>query len=365
MNTEEIKQVYKKSKLKKTANTFRKIGKACADNEIAEELVIMADVLDNCVERGEALIEPEKSTRNQIEKKLARRGIRVKDIGIFIQNDMPMEVILQAKTAKRANVNSKEIENVLGDVLECQFEGVDGNRRLINEVYHDYMFRQMPRYQILMGHVMKVTNGQNFSGDNFSSIEMENGKIAVTISDGMGSGEIARKESSVALELLEHCLEAGFEAKNAIGLANAALYSKSESRHPVTVDMCVVDKYLGVADFIKLGAAATFIKRDGYVEIIRSTSLPIGVLEKTDYDCASKKLYDEDLIIMISDGVLENLLYEDKEERLVKLIESIDIKAPGIFAQTLMEMVSNEKQQRNDDMSILVIGVFDTIMDMY
>ena len=33
----------------------------------------------------------------------------------------------------------------------------------------------------------------------------------------------------------------------------------------------------------------------------------MGVLEQVDYDCTTKKLYDGNYIIMISDGVLDNL----------------------------------------------------------
>lgn len=43
------------------------------------------------------------------------------------------------------------------------------------------------------------------------------------------------------------------------------------------------------------------------MEIIQSTTLPMGVLEQVDYDCTTKKLYDGDYIVMVSDGVLDNI----------------------------------------------------------
>ena len=41
----------------------------------------------------------------------------------------------------------------------------------------------------------------------------------------------------------------------------------------------------------------------------------MGVLEQVDYDCTDKKLYDGDYVIMISDGVLDNLPCVNKEEK--------------------------------------------------
>ena len=172
-----------------------------------------------------------------------------------------------------------------------------------------------------------TSNEAGVSGDNYSITELSGRKLALTLADGMGSGPRARRESGIVVELLEQSLDAGFGAKAAIGLINAAIATGNEECHPVTVDTCVVDRYLGVARFIKLGAASTFIKRDGWVEIIKSTTLPIGVL--------------------------------------VKIIQNIDIKVPDIIAQNIMDAVLAGGRSVADDMSILVTGVFDTAVNMY
>ena len=71
-----------------------------------------------------------------------------------------------------------------------------------------------------------------------------------------------------------------------------------------TVDICAVDLYTGVCNFLKAGAASTFIKRDHWVESITSESLAAGLVQQIDFETASRKLYHGDYLIMMTDGVL-------------------------------------------------------------
>lgn len=107
--------------------------------------------------------------------------------------------------------------------------------------------------------------------------------------------------------------------------------------NPVTMDMSVVDCQSGIMHCIKMGAVSTFIKREGWVEIIKSSTLPMGVLEQVDYDCTDKKLYDGDYVIMISDGVLDNLPCVNKEEKLVEIINSVRMKKPKAIADEILK----------------------------
>ena len=52
-------------------------------------------------------------------------------------------------------------------------------------------------------------DGAKISGDNFSFLELERGEFLLGLSDGMGSGSMACKESEMVLDLVERFLEAG------------------------------------------------------------------------------------------------------------------------------------------------------------
>lgn len=366
METDSIKIVYSKSKLEESARTFRKLGESCADYEIAGQLVMMADVLEGCLTASDELKKPDIRVKNSVEKRLAKHGIRVRNLYVLMQNEKPMEVIMEAKSVRHISISPKEIAKCLGDTIGCTFELADGSRRLVNGNFHEFVFVQAPRYQVLTGKYFMAASNTSVSGDNYSVCEYGRGRMTLTLADGMGSGHRARKESEMVIELLEDSLEAGFDERSAVGLVNAAIAAGRDDCHPVTVDMCVIDKYLGVARFIKLGAATTFIKRDNWVEVISSTSLPLGVLEKVDYDSVVKKLYDGDLIVLVSDGVIEALEGDDKEEQIVRMLLDIKVKVPDVVARELMERVCTiNNKPLADDMSVLVASVFDTEINVY
>ena len=121
-----------------------------------------------------------------------------------------------------------------------------------------------------------------------------------------------------------------------------------------TINLCT-----GMCEFVKLGAASTFIKRDNWVETISSTTLPIGMFKAVDYDSVTKKLYDGDKIIMVTDGVLDCLKEEDKEAYMEKAIMDITSNNSQEIANRILDLALS---QRNyvpvDDMTVIVAGVW-------
>lgn len=125
------------------------------------------------------------------------------------------------------------------------------------------------------------------------------------------------------------------------------------------MDICSIDLYTGVCSFLKAGAAATFIRRDTWVESIVSTSLAAGLMQQLDFDTASRKLYDGDYLIMVTDGVLDALEFGREEEIMKELILKISAQEPKEFARELLEHVLRLGGfQAKDDMTVLVARIW-------
>ncbi len=120
---------------------------------------------------------------------------------------------------------------------------------------------------------------------------LENGQTLLGITDGMGTGLVASKESSLVMGLIEDFMSCGFSDELTLKLKNSMFWPGGFDTHPTTVDMSIIDMHSGVCDILKLGAATTYVKRDGWVEAIKSTSLPVGAIEVPDMEITSKKLY--------------------------------------------------------------------------
>ncbi len=53
-------------------------------------------------------------------------------------------------------------------------------------------------------------SGESVSGDNYSFLELSGtGELLMVLTDGMGSGEMADRDSSNLIEALEYLMEAG------------------------------------------------------------------------------------------------------------------------------------------------------------
>ena len=126
-----------------------------------------------------------------------------------------------------------------------------------------------------------------------------------------------------------------------------------------TVDICAVDLYTGICNFLKAGASSTFIKRDHWVESIASESLAAGLIQQLDFDTASRKLYHGDYLIMMTDGVLDALPAEHEEETMKEIIMDVHEDSPKDFGRGILERVLGYSDYRaRDDMTVLVAGVW-------
>ena len=146
----------------------------------------------------------------------------------------------------------------------------------------------------------------------------------------MGSGIEAFKESEIVVELLEQFLESGFSQETAARMVNSALLLKGREGMFSTVDICAVDLYTGICDFLKAGASSTFIKRDHWVESIASENLAAGLVQQLDFDTASRKLYHGDYLIMMTMMVVRWMhpSTEREEETMKEIIMDVREKEP-------------------------------------
>ena len=191
------------------------------------------------------------------------------------------------------------------------------------------------------------------------------------LSDGMGSGQQANADSSQVLDMMEKMLEAGFETDMAVSLVNSALLAAGDRegrRNMSTLDICSLNLYQGVCVFRKVGAAASFLKSNSYVEQISLPGLPLGILtageeeaQGTSRQSVGRELIDNDYIIMMSDGVLDALRESGYETAMIQYLEGMREQHPDEMARNLLQFVLRCSQGRIlDDMTVLVLGVFDS-----
>lgn len=290
---------------------------------------------------------------------LGRMGIVVTKTVPLKDKDGRLEVYLSCYTRKNV-VSGKMLAEKVSRVSGKQMVCVNRSEDVVSRQESCFSFIEEGKYMLTTGIVQKNRKGEELCGDNFSVSKLDSQKAILMLSDGMGSGECAYGKSEELLSLLEQLLLAGFCKELAIELVNSFISFLSDGNTSSTLDFAIIDFYSGEAGFIKLGASTTFIKRGRKVECICSTSLPVGILEEVEFDTCERKLYHGDMVIMVSDGVMDSILFENKEEYLADRIASMETKNAQVLAEQLMKDV--ERMQRGnmrDDSTILVAGVWE------
>ena len=193
------------------------------------------------------------------------------------------------------------------------------------------------------------------SGDSDSFLETASGISVIALSDGMGSGIAAREESKSAIELLEQFIEAGFEKELAINMINSVLLLRSAQEKFATLDICTVNLYTAKAEFMKMGAAAAYILRDGKVMAIRSETLPVGILQNVSMEKNDILLKHNDIVLLMTDGVMEAIGEEQEDVVwLSSLFETFYSSNPQDVADYILQQAQKKAEQyKKDDMTVI------------
>lgn len=295
----------------------------------------------------------------RVSEALYRMGVLVTKAVLVKDKNDRVEVHISCTIEKEQLVTGKMLEKRIGRLLSKRMVCVNRGEDLVTKEESRFSFVEEGSFMLTTGVVRKNRQGEELCGDNFSVTKVDSQKAVLMLSDGMGSGESAYLKSEQIVELLEQLLSAGFRRELAIELLNSFISFLADGSISSTLDLAMIDLYTGTVDFIKLGASTTFIKRKDRVECIRSTSLPVGVLEQVEFDTCARRLYDGDIIVMVSDGVLDSIIFENKETYLADLIASVESNNVQTIAEHIMEDV--EAMQRGslrDDSTILVTGVW-------
>ncbi len=142
-----------------------------------------------------------------------------------------------------------------------------------------------------------------------SAKELSDGRYIIILSDGMGKGEAAAVESSLAVKTLANLIEAGFDIEIALRTLNSILLLKSEEEIFSTIDIGIFNRNSGRFKLYKVGAASTFVKRGDRVDTVKMAALPMGIVDGLKIDFVSLKLQPGDQIIMVSDGITDSVRY--------------------------------------------------------
>ena len=326
---------------KKEEQTKENIGKQLEN--VSKAIKSMAKGLENDI-KAEDVYQQE---RFEIVELLRQKDIEVQDIAIKKDNRFIVDIYVGELIEKN---KIEQIEKILTQVLK---ETIVLNSEAT--VGKKLSFLSDDKYIMALGMAKQTKSKSVASGDSILNIRLKDGKYLVAISDGMGSGKEAQNSSTQALRLLENLLLSGFDKKTSIDLINDALVNQNKEIF-ATLDIAIIDLYSGNMEFIKSAACPTYIKKNKRIQMIKSNSLPTGILNESKVETFDRDLQDGEIVLLCSDGILDsNVEYKNKELWIKYLMEDLETTNTQKIADLVLEeAIDNNFGIAKDDMSVIV-----------
>lgn len=318
---------------------------------INQQLCDVSEVVKNIASEIENGYSFEIEAEEKIIEMLDDLGVKVKNVAVMKEKEERYQVSVSVADCKKDNTCRFLIAPVAEKVLKRRFYPENKN---CNSSNCTIKLIEREWFEAEVGISRIRQKGEKEWGDSYAIIRPGNGKIIVALSDGMGSGSEAAKESNETVRLLEGMLVAGIDKETAVKLINSVLILKSYDENFATIDMLVFDLYTGVGEFIKTGSAGSYIKKGKKVVCLRSASLPTGIVGTLEPAKSRMRFVKGDIIIIASDGVTE-VIRDDSWIR--EVLKNLQEQSAQEISELLMSKALKLQTEHTDDMTVIAVKI--------
>lgn len=320
---------------------------------LANQAQGVSEILKNiALEQSEPLtIYSEKE--KQLNVALLKAGIVCSEVLIAGDED---SLILSLVTFGKADV--KKIAAIASHVLAAPL--IISERLTLSKDKFCCILHRKPYFDAAFGVATLTKTGEIASGDTHSVIKIDERRFMIALSDGMGSGEYARRISESTISLLESFYRAKMPSSLVLSTINKLLtFSREETF--ACVDIAVVDLDNGEADIVKIGSPMGFILSENALHILESASLPLGILESLHPDTSSYTLQEDDVLLFLSDGITSAF---GSSSDLYETLKNIPASNPQQLADALLaKAVALYGGTAKDDMTVLAVRLFKSLSE--
>ena len=346
---QELSFYHANQKLKRQVKDSRRL--------VADQLRGVSSVMGDFAKEIQRERESHQVQEEQILEAINGFGVIIMGVDIYSLEKGGVDIDITLPSHKERGECEKLIAPMLSDIMGETIE-------LMAEDHDSFPgvclanFRSAQKYTVATGIAHAAKGGGLVSGDSYTTMEIGSGKYALAISDGMGNGERAHIESTETLQLLQKILLSGIEEKTAIKAVNSILSLRTTDEIFSTLDLAMIDLHDAKAKFLKICSTPSFVKRGSKVFKIECSNLPIGFMQEIDVDVVSEQLKAEDILIMMSDGLMEGPKnIENVEFWIKRKIREITTEEPQEIADLILEDVIRSRGDIEDDMTVIVAKI--------
>lgn len=339
---------------------------------VAEQFAGVAGMMEDVVQELGNPGQKRGGEENDVRKAAESAGMEVCQAAVKEREDGRKEIYLTARMAEGGCMTTRDLAELLGQVTGRKYHASFATKTVVNGEWATLTFLEDTAFRFYSGVAGETREGEPCSGDCHSVMELPQGEAVLLLSDGMGSGTQAARESTRMVELLEQFLSAGLESMAAMKLIRSSIFLRENEGGTgesfATVDLFRIDLCTGIARYIKIGAADSFLVRGSagagqegvLVERLSHSSLPAGILMLEEEPEQMVKLYEGDFLVMATDGFFDCFEDGQVEEVLRSVIGGRRQNNAGELARILMDAAMIHcGGMPGDDVTVIVTGVWE------
>ena len=293
---------------------------------------------------------PDPLAQRRLKRYLSAMDIEA-DVSVFRDRSGRLHILLESAKLKRLMDEPGSLER-LSEVVGVRLcrpnssdERAEGRVTLL----------EAEPLSVSVGVASMKKEGEAVSGDRGTYFKTEQGVLCILLSDGMGSGESAAKESVAAIRILERFLRTGIEPMLAMKMLNSVMLLKNcDEWGFATLDLLCIDLFSGSAAFYKYGAAPSYVKSARQIRRVRSETLAAGLSSGAAAvpDVVKMRLHPGNIALIASDGVLA----ESNDSWIRKLLSDADTDNMKLLARETLK-TALKQYGASDDMTVLAVRV--------
>lgn len=315
---------------------------------LAEQAKGVSEILKEMAMEQSEPLEIHSPIEREISLQLAKEGVLCTEILVYGENENATVSLITFGDA-----DGRRIARIVGKAMAapCMLSEkipLDGER-------YCCIFRKKPKLDAAFGIASATKEKERLSGDTYSLIKIDERTFMVALSDGMGSGEYARKLSDSTISLIESFYRTKMPSGTVLETVNKLLTYNREDGF-VCLDIAAVDLETGVAEIIKIGSPTGFILSGKRIRLLTGESLPLGALESMRPITGKESLENGDMLLFLSDGITAAFGTDAELLAYLKLLRPLN---PQSLAETLLDEAKRlYGGVAKDDMTALAVRIF-------
>jgi len=325
-----------------------------ASKKLAEEYKTISGLIKN-IARDDMPVKVDTPEQKRIREELKYMGYIVyedsyENTETNKQYEFITDILVDIDKAKR------EIQKIVSDVFKSNMS----IKLVLNSSKTEKSrIKLIPSSKYVVKAVVKQVRKADsmISGDSYIVTELKDNSKIIAISDGMGSGAKSKEVSETVISMIEKMGASGFNKQEILDIINKLVKLRESGETSATLDMCAINERDNILEFIKLGAAPSYIIQNGEVSEIKQDNMPMGLVSNIKYTIVEKPVNKGDFIVLISDGALTDVNKVSIQSIIDEIKDEQELTEKQLMDSIMSRVVGNQNKIVLDDVTVVVCKI--------